>query len=119
MDKVVVTKNKLDALAQHINAKAGTSGAKTLTQMQSAVDGIAKKETVEWHQCPVSVRNYLADVTYDPSDYSTSQIEAYLTNIPADSKPIGKAVDGATHCNEPPNKETPFTSANTAGTLKP
>ena len=40
MDKVVVTKNKLDALAQHINAKAGTSGAKTLTQMQSAVDGI-------------------------------------------------------------------------------
>ena len=119
MDKVVVTKNKLDALAQRINAKAGTSGAKTLTQMQSAVDGIAKKETVEWHQCPVSVRNYLADVTYDPSDYSTSQIETYLTNIPADSKPIGKAVDGATHCNEPPNKETPFSSANTAGTLKP
>jgi len=119
MDKVVVTKNKLDALAQHINAKAGASGAKTLTQMQSAVDGISKKETVEWHQCPVSVRNYLADVTYDPSDYSTSQIETYLTNIPADSKPIGKAVDGATHCNEPPNKETPFTSANTAGTLKP
>ena len=119
MDKVVVTKNKLDALAQHINAKAGTSGAKTLTQMQSAVDGISKKETVEWHQCPVSVRNYLADVTYDPSDYSTSQIETYLTNIPADSKPIGKAVDGATHCNEPPNKETPFSSANTAGTLKP
>ena len=119
MDKVVVTKNKLDALAQHINAKAGTSGAKTLTQMQSAVDGISKKETVEWHQCPVSVRNYLANVTYDPSDYSTSQIETYLTNIPADSKPIGKAVDGATHCNEPPNKETPFSSANTAGTLKP
>ena len=119
MDKVVVTKNKLDALAQHINAKAGTSGAKTIAQMQAAVDGITGKETVEWHQCPVSVRNYLADVTYDPSDYSTSQIETYLTNIPADSKPIGKAVDGATHCNEPPNKETPFSSANTAGTLKP
>ncbi len=119
MDKVVVTKNKLDALAQHINAKAGTSGAKTLTQMQSAVDGIAKKETVEWHQCPVSVRNYLANVTYDPSDYSTSQIETYLTNIPADSKPIGKAADGVTYYNEIPNKETPFSSANTAGTLKP
>lgn len=119
MDKVVVTKNKLDALAQHINAKAGASGAKTLTQMQSAVDGISKKETVEWHQCPVSVRNYLADVTYDPSDYSTSQIETYLTNIPADSKPIGKAADGVTYYNEIPNKETPFSSANAAGTLKP
>lgn len=87
--------------------------------MQSAVDGIAKKETVEWHQCPVSVRNYLADVTYDPSDYSTSQIETYLTNIPADSKPIGKAADGVTYYNEIPNKETPFSSANAAGTLKP
>ena len=119
MDKVVVTKNKLDALAQHINAKAGTSGAKTLTQMQSAVDGISKKETVEWHQCPETVRNYLADVTYDPSDYSTSQIETYLTNIPADSKPIGKAADGVTYYNEIPNKETPFSSANAAGTLKP
>lgn len=119
MDKVVVTKNKLDALAQHINAKAGTSGAKTLTQMQSAVDGIAKKETVEWHQCPETVRNYLANVTYDPSDYSTSQIETYLTNIPADSKPIGKAADGVTYYNEIPNKETPFSSANAAGTLKP
>lgn len=118
-DYVILQKSTLDTLAQHINAKAGTSGARTLAQMQSAVDGIAKKETVEWHQCPVSVRNYLADVTYDPSDYSTSQIETYLTNIPADSKPIGKAVDGATHCNEPPNKETPFSSANTAGTLKP
>ena len=119
MDKVVVTKNKLDTLAQHINTKAGTSGAKTLTQMQSAVDGIAKKETVEWHQCPVSVRNYLADVTYDPSDYSTSQIETYLTNIPADSKPVGETVDGVTYYNEIPNNTTPCTSANTAGALKP
>lgn len=40
MDKVVITKNKLDTLAQHINAKAGTSGAKTIAQMQSTVDAI-------------------------------------------------------------------------------
>lgn len=76
-------------------------------------------EQVTWHQCPEAVRNYLADVTYDPSDYSTSQIETYLTNIPADSKPIGKAADGVTYYNEIPNKETPFSSANMAGTLKP
>ena len=41
MDKVVVTKSKLDSLAQHINTKAGTTGAKTIAQMQAAVDGIA------------------------------------------------------------------------------
>lgn len=40
MDKVVVTKSKLDSLAQHINAKAGTTGAKTIAQMQATVDGI-------------------------------------------------------------------------------
>ena len=41
MDKVVVTKSKLDSLAQHINTKAGTTGAKTIAQMQETVDGIA------------------------------------------------------------------------------
>lgn len=119
MDKVVVTKNKLDALAQHINAKARTTGAKTIAQMQATVDVITGKETVEWHQCPEAVRNYLTNVSYSPENYNVSQIENYLTNIPADSKPVGKVVDGATHYNEPPNKETPFSSANTAGTLKP
>lgn len=39
-DKVVVTKSKLDSLAQHINAKAGTTGTKTIAQMQNTVDGI-------------------------------------------------------------------------------
>lgn len=119
MAKVVVTKSKLDSLAQHINSKAGTTGAKTIAQMQATVDGITGKETVEWHQCPEAVRNYLANVTYDPSDYSNSQIENYLTNIPADSKPVGKVVDGVTYYNEIPGKETPFASANATGTLKP
>lgn len=41
MDKVVITKSKLDSLAQHINTKAGTTGAKTIAQMQATVDGIA------------------------------------------------------------------------------
>lgn len=44
MDKVVVTKSKLDGLAQHINAKAGTTGAKTIAQMQKTVDGITGAE---------------------------------------------------------------------------
>lgn len=46
MAKVVVTKSKLDSLAQHINTKAGTTGAKTIAQMQEAVDGIAG--IVQW-----------------------------------------------------------------------
>ena len=41
MAKVSVTKSLLDSLAQHINTKAGTTGAKTIAQMQATVDSIA------------------------------------------------------------------------------
>lgn len=121
MAKVVVTKSKLDSLAQHINTKAGTTGAKTIAQMQAAVDGISTKMSVTWHQCPEAVRNYLANVTYDPSDYSNSQIANYApaTPITANTKPIGKTVGGVTYYNEVPNVETPFSADSAAGTLKP
>lgn len=121
MDKVVVTKSKLDSLAQHINTKAGTTGAKTIAQMQATVDGISTKMSVTWHQCPEAVRNYLANVTYDPSDYSTSQIANYApaTPVASNTKPIGKTVGGVTYYNEVPNVETPFSADSAAGTLKP
>jgi protein tyrosine/serine phosphatase len=118
-DYVILQKSALDTLAQHINTKVGTTGAKTIAQMQAMVDGITGKESVEWHQCPEQVRNYLANVTYSPDNYNISQIENYLTNIPADSKPVGKIVDGVTYYNEIPNKQTPFSSTNVAGTLEP
>lgn len=121
MAKVVVTKSKLDSLAQHINAKAGTTGAKTIAQMQATVDGISTKMSVTWHQCPEAVRNYLANVTYDPSDYSNSEIANYAPATPVltNERPIGKTVDGVTYYNEVPNTETPFATTNAAGTLKP
>ena len=121
MDKVVVTKSKLDSLAQHINTKAGTTGAKTIAQMQATVDGISTKMSVTWHQCPDAVRNYIANVTYDPGDYSTSQIANYApaTPVASNTKPIGKTVGGVTYYNEVPNVETPFSANSAAGTLKP
>ena len=75
----------------------------------------------EWHQCPELVRNYLANVTYNPSDYSNSEIANYApaTPVASNTKPIGKTVGGVTYYNEVPNTETPFSTANKAGTLKP
>ena len=121
MAKVVVTKSKLDSLAQHINTKAGTTGAKTIAQMQATVDGISTKMSVTWHQCPEAVRNYLANVTYDPGDYSNSQIADYApaTPVASNTKPIGKTVGGVTYYNDVPNVETPFSADSAAGTLKP
>ena len=67
------------------------------------------------------MRNYLANVTYDPSDYSNSEIANYApaTPVTSNTKPIGKTIDGVTYYNEVPNAETPFASTNSAGTLKP
>ena len=78
-------------------------------------------EQVTWHQCPEAVRNYLENVTYDPNDYSTSQIADYApaTAVLSNTKPIGKTVDGITYYNQVPNIATPFASTNAAGTLKP
>lgn len=89
--------------------------------MAELLSGIAGAETVEWHQCPEPVRNYLAAVTYDPGDYSTSQIANYApaAALAANYRPIGKTLGGKTYCNEVPGIETPFASGGKAGTLKP
>lgn len=81
----------------------------------------AAVENAEWHQCPELVRNYLANVTYDPADYTVSHIAEYApaTESAANYRPIGKAIDGVTYYNNVPNAKTPFASTNTAGTVKP
>lgn len=78
-------------------------------------------EAIEWHQCPEAVRNFLANVTYDPSDYNTSQIANYApaTAVVSNYKPIGQTVGGVTRYNEEPNVLAPFASGGKAGTLKP
>lgn len=92
-----------------------------LKKVDVTVDVISTKMAVTWHQCPEAVRNYLANVTYDPSDYSNSQIANYApaTPVAANTKPIGKTVGGVTYYNEVPNVETPFSADSAAGTLKP
>lgn len=83
--------------------------------------GSGGAEAVAWHQCPEAVRNYLTNVTYDPSDYSTSQIANYApaTAVIGNYKPIGQVAGGVMHCNEVPGIETPFASGGKAGTIKP
>lgn len=102
----------------------GTKTLKTAGKYCEAdiiVENTKDSEAVEWHQCPELARNYLANVTYDPSDYSTSQIANYA---PADAvvsnyKPLGVAAGSETYYNEIPNVKTPFANSSKAGTLKP
>ena len=113
--------DKLTAIANAIRAKTGGTATMTLAEMPTKIAGIKTKSTYTWEQCPVAVKNYLDNVTYNSNDYTTSQIANYAPDpaVSSNTKPIGKTVDGTTYYNEVPNVATPFASTNTAGTLKP
>ncbi len=108
-------------IAVAIREKTGGAEMYKVEKMGNAVRGIAGAVKVEWHQCPELVRNYLANVTYDPSDYSTSQIAEYApgTAVISNYRPIGKVLGGKTYYNQVPGIETPFAATGKAGTLKP
>lgn len=108
-------------IADAIREKTGGAETYKIAQMGDAVRGIKGAETAAWHQCPEAVRNYLANVTYDPGDYSTSQIAKYApaTAVTANYRPIGKTLGGKTYYNQVPGVETPFAATGKAGTLKP
>ena len=109
-------------IAAAIREKTGGAETYKIAQMGDAVRGIAgAAEALEWHQCPEAVRNYLAAVTYDPGDYSTSQIDSYApaTAVVSNYRPIGKTLGGKTYYNQVPGVETPFAATGKAGTLKP
>ena len=114
----------LTAVADAIRAKGGTAAqlvypAGFVSAIQAIKAGAV--ESIEWHQCPELVRNYLANVVYDPADYSTSQIADYAPAeaVVGNYKPIGQEAGGTMHYNEVPNVLTPFAGNNAAGTLKP
>lgn len=121
MAKKLYEEAAVQAIADAIRAKNGSGATYRISDMAAAVRAITGTKTFVWHQCPEAVRNYLANVTYDPSDYSTSQIANYApaTAVIGNYKPIGQAAGGVMHCNEVPGIETPFASGGKAGTLKP
>ena len=121
MSKKLYEESSIQDIATAIREKNGTTTKYKVAEMGAAVRALSGSESVEWHQCPEAVRNYLAAVTYDPSDYSTSQIANYA---PADAvvsnyKPIGVTAGSETYYNEIPNVKTPFANSSKAGTLKP
>lgn len=121
MAKKLYEEASVQDIANAIREKTGGAAKYKIGEMAAAVRALSGSEAIEWHQCPEAVRNYLANVTYDPSDYSTSQISNYApaTAVVSNYKPIGQTAGGVTHYNEVPNVLTPFASGGKAGTLKP
>ena len=121
MAKKLYEEASVQDIANAIREKNGGATKYKIAEMGAAVRALSGSEAIEWHQCPEAVRNYLSNVTYDPSDYSTSQIANYApaTAVVSNYKPIGQMAGGVTHYNEVPNVLTPFASGGKAGTLKP
>lgn len=121
MAKKLYEESSVQAIAAAIREKNGGTATYKIGAMAAAIKALSGKETIEWHQCPEAVRNYLANVTYDPSDYSTSQIASYApaTAVVSNYKPIGQSAGGVMHYNEQPGVLTPFAGDSVAGTLKP
>lgn len=121
MAKKLYEESSVQDIAAAIREKNGTAMKYKVAEMGAAVRALSGSEAIEWHQCPEAVRNYLANVTYDPSDYNTSQIANYApaTAVVSNYKPIGQIAGGVAHYNEVPNVLTPFASGGKAGTLKP
>lgn len=121
MSKKLYEESSVQAIAAAIREKNGVATKYKVAEMADAVRMLSGSEAIEWHQCPEAVRNYLANVTYDSSDYSASQIANYAptTAVVSNYKPIGQMAGGVMHYNEVPNVLTPFASGGKAGTLKP
>ena len=114
--------DKLTAIGDAIRAKTGGTAALTLPQMAAEIANISGSENITWHQCPEAVRDYLAYVAahpYPADGYSFSYIGNYAPSSPvvANTKPVGKTVDGATFYDNEPNAAEPFSTANKSGTL--
>lgn len=121
-DQITRLSSAKKAIADAIAEKGVTVPAGTkLDGMDALIQSIPDVKSIAWHQCPEAVRNYLANVTYDPNDYSTSQIANYApaTAVVSNYKPIGQEAGGVMHYNEAPNVLTPFAGDNAAGTLRP
>lgn len=114
--------DKLTAIGDAIRAKTGGTTALTLPQMAAEIANISGSENISWHQCPEAVRDYLAYVAahpYPADSYSFSYIGNYAPSSPvtANTKPVGKTVDGVTFYDNEPNVAEPFSTANKSGTL--
>lgn len=121
-----------------------TQNSANLAATINAISSGAEVEALSWVQTSEAVRNYLANVTYDPSDYSVSQIADYApaSAVMANTVPIGETIavsagamnrsgyviavsaGNVTVYNDIPNAKTPFTvsdngAISNAGTLNP
>lgn len=118
----LIQKETLDGLANDIAEKSGVSTPMLPSEMRTAVQGIKTKVDLSWHQCPETVRNYIAEAqSLYPTTENVTVIHNYATphgqEINNNTKPVGFTFDNETFYDNTPNIATPFSTNNYAGTI--
>ena len=123
MKRGLINPQYLSDIANAIREKSGCTTTYTPAEMAPAIRALnGGRENLAWHQCPEAVRSYLAAAQ---SAYSSSNdvtvIDQYApargSEIDANTKPVGKIIDGVTYYDNVPGVETPFATVNKAGTM--
>ena len=87
------------------------------------ITGTSRKvvSMLNWNQCPDAVQNFVNEVEYDSTDYTTSEIENYINSSGStdNTKPIPIEVDGQTFLNVAPDETRFFITQNKIGRLRP
>lgn len=94
MAKKLYEEASVQDIAVAIREKTGGTETYKIAQMGDAVRGITTgtpTEVYTFDQRRDEVKRFLQNVTYDPSDYTTSQIPNYVTT-PSSNRPVGATI---------------------------
>ena len=94
MAKKLYEEASVQDIAAAIREKTGGAETYKIAQMGNAVRGImtgTPTEVYTFDQRRDEVKRFLQNVTYDPNDYTTSQIPNYVTT-PSSNRPVGATI---------------------------
>lgn len=97
MAKKLYEESDIQNIANAIRAKNGGSTKYKVSAMAAAVNAIQTgidSAIYTWDQRRAEVKNFIENVTYDPSDYSVSKVADYYTGSGLNTNyPVGKTVN--------------------------
>lgn len=87
--KKLYEENSIQNIANAIRSKNGSTNTYKVSEMAAAISDISGSDNLaEFNQVREEVQSYLDNATYDPTDYTTSQIADYVTTT-SNNYPVG------------------------------
>lgn len=89
MGKKLYEENSIQNIANAIRSKNGSTNTYKVGEMAAAITNLnSSSDLVTFEQIRPEVKNYLDNVTYSPTDYTTSSIDDYVTTT-SNNYPVG------------------------------